>query len=166
MMLCGNIPAMAADNTMLHIDDSGPVIYCDIGPLTDRSQYTRILKEGTPLTFSWELVIERVRSYWLNEEVGTISLTRQAIPDLVSRSWRLIDSNSGISRKVASATDATEFLSTIRHFPIIDRSLLKRGETYRITVKVHIAEGIPSDSWWRKMLRFGTVVASEELRLP
>lgn len=166
LMLCASAPATAADSKLLHIDASGPVVYCDIGPISERDQFVRILKEGTPLTLSWELVVERVRNYWLNQEVGTVSLTRQVIPDLVSRSWQLIDSNSGISRKVARVEDAADFLAYIQRFAVIDRSLLQPGERYLITVNVHIAEGIPVDSWWRNMIRFSDTVGSEELHLP
>jgi hypothetical protein len=166
LLLCQNGQAVADDIPLLQIDHSGPVIYCDVGPIADRKQFVRILNEGTPLTITWKLTIERVRNYLPDEEIGTVTLIRQAIPDLVTRSWQVTDSNSDISRRVASAGDAADFLATISHFPVIDRSLLKADETYVITATVHIDEGITEASWWRDLIRFGKTVASGELQLP
>jgi len=142
------------------------VIYCSIDRVDISDQAILALNQGTPVTFVWNIIIEEVNDYWLNKNVGEITIARQAIPDLISKSLIISDAKNGISRRVATIDDAIEFLSGLDHFPILDRSLLKPGVRYNIQVQFHIQEGQFSDAWWSESMRLGTTVAEEEIRLP
>lgn len=158
------LSAPRADIMEITYDDR--VIYCSVDRVDISDQAILALNQGTPVTFVWNISIEEVADYWLNSTVGEVTIARQAIPDLISKSLIISDARSGISRRVDSIDDAIEFLSGLNHFPIIDRSLLKPGLRYNIQVKFHIQEGQFSDTWWSESLRLGTTVAEEEIILP
>ena len=142
------------------------VIYCSVDRVDISDQAILALNQGTPVSFVWNITIEKVNDYWLNSNVGDITIARQAIPDLISKSLIISDAQNGISRRVDSIDGAIEFLSGLNHFPILDQSLLKPGIRYIVRVQFYIQEGQFSDTWWSKSLSLGTTVAEKEVTLP
>ncbi len=150
----------------VRIDISQPVIYCDISSDIGTERLKLALKEGSLMTYSWEILIEEERDYWLNKSIGRVQFTRQVVPDLVSRQWLLKDSNSGITSATLSTRKATSFLASLKRFPIIDKSLLRPGVNYSITVKLYVEEGEVSNHWWDPAIKFGKTVATGSFTLP
>jgi len=161
-----NLAYSAALLSPLEISADQEVIYCTTGPVAITDKVKQALNEGTPVTFSWEIIIDEVNDYWLNDTVGTITLVRQAIPDLISKSWLLTDTSSGISQRVYDVDEVILFLSQLQNFPTLDRSLLASETLYSFRIKLHIHEGELSDSWWSEAIRFGKTVAVKEVSLP
>jgi len=161
------VPAVADSETSpmeLTYDDK--VIYCSVGPVGISDKAILALNQGTPVTLIWEISIEEARDYWVNKSVGEVVIARQAIPDLISKSLIVADAKNGISRRVHSIEEAIVFLSELRHFPVLDRSLLTPGVNYSVEVSFEIKEGQFKDTWWSGTTRFGTVAAEERLTLP
>lgn len=151
----------------IELDFSDTVIYCSIDNVdTAPVDIQRVLDEGTQLTFRWEIIIERDVDYWTDEEIGSITLTRRVVPDIVSRQWLLKDENSGIVRRTASLKGAVEFLNSLKLFPAIDRSLIQPDTLYHIRIKLLIHEGKEEPSWWEDMLHFSRTVGTESFQLP
>lgn len=142
------------------------VIYCSVNRVDISDQAILALNQGTPVTFVWNITIEEVTDYWLNNSVGEITIARQAVPDLISKSLIISDAKNGISRRVDSIDDAIEFLSGLDRFPILDRSLLEPNVRYSIEVQFYIQEGQFSDTWWSESLSLGTTIAEKEITLP
>jgi len=142
------------------------VLYCSVGPVEVSDQVILALNQGTPITFSWEIIIEKINDYWVNDTIGEILVVRQAVPDLISKNLAITDTKSAISRRVHTIDEATAFLSKLNNFPILDRSLLSSGVAYNIRAKLHVHEGKLSDSWWAESLRLGKTVALEDITLP
>lgn len=161
-----NIALSAPQASPMEITYDDKVIYCSVDRVDISDQAILALNQGTPVTFVWNITIEEVNDYWLNNNVGDITIARQAIPDLISKSLIISDARNGISRRVDSIDDAIEFLSGLNRFPILDQSLLKPGVRYTVQVQFHIQEGQFSDTWWSESLRLGTTVAEEEITLP
>ena len=166
MLFQVNIAFSATPLSPLKITTDQEVVYCTTGPVPITEKVKQALSEGTPVTFSWEIIIDEINDYWLNDTVGSITIVRQAVPDLISKSWLLTDASSGISHRVYSVDEVILYLSRLRNFPILDRSLLASGTLYRFRIKLHIHEGELSDSWWSEAIRFGKTVALEEVTLP
>jgi len=160
------IALSAPESSPMSITYDDKLIYCSVDRVEISDNAILALNQGTPITFIWEISIEEVRNYWLNKTIGEITIARQAIPDLISRSLTISDAKNAISRRVDSIDAAVEFLSELNRFPILDRSLLEPGVTYNIEVKFHIHEGQFSDTWWSETLRFSETVAEEEITLP
>jgi len=156
----------AAQASPIEITFDDKVIYCSVDRVEISDQAILALNQGTPVTFVWNITIEEVNDYWLNDSIGEITIARQAIPDLISKSLIISDAKNGISRSVNTIDDAIEFLSGLNRFPILDRSLLQSGVSYNIEVEFHIQEGQFSDRWWSESLKFNTTVAEEKIILP
>jgi len=150
----------------VQIDTTQPVIYCDVSSEIGVKRLNLALKEGSLMTYSWEIIIEEERNYWLNKSIGSVQLSRQVTPDLLSRQWILKDSNSGISSATLSTHKAISFLTSLKHFPIIDKSLLQSGVSYRIKVKLYVEEGEVSNHWWNAVTKLGKTVATGSFTLP
>jgi len=150
----------------VQVDISHPVIYCDIPSNIGVERLKVALKEGSLVTYAWEVIIEEEREYWLNKSVGKVQFSRQVVPDLVSRQWLLKDSNSGITSATLSTQKAISFLASLKHFPIIDKSLLQPATSYTIRVKLYVEEGEVSDHWWNVVTKLGKTVAVGSFTLP
>jgi len=150
----------------VQVDASQSVIYCDVSSDIATERLEVALKEGSLVTYVWEVIIEEEREYWLNKSIGSVQFSRQVVPDLVSRQWLLKDSNSGITSATLSTQKAMSFLAALKHFPIIDKSLLQSGTSYTIRVKLYVEEGEVSDHWWDAMTKLGKTVALGSFTLP
>jgi len=155
-----------SESYAMEISYDDKLVYCSVGPVGLSDNAILALNQGTPVALVWEIKIEEVRDYWVNKSVGEVLIARQAIPDLISKSLIIADAKNGISRRVNNIDEAIAFLSELRHFPIIDRSLLSPDAVYNIEVNFHIQEGQFKESWWSDVTRFGTTAAEEELTIP
>lgn len=166
-MLATPYAEAAAELPSIELDVSEEVIYCSISDVdTGPVDVKRVLGEGTELTFRWEIIIEEDVDYWADDEIGSITVTRRVVPDIVSRQWLLEDTNSGIVRRTASIQGATDFLTSLQLFPAIDRSLIKPDTIYHIRIKLYIHEGELETGWWNEMLQFGKTVGTKTFQLP
>jgi len=117
------------------------VFYCDFQLQQDSKDIYQTLKAGISVRFSWHLRIEEVRDYWWNRELATLHISRQVIPDLVSRGWTLIDQANGISRRVSDIEHAVSFLMSFHKVPVVDQSLLDADESYLLLIELQSHEG-------------------------
>lgn len=166
LLLQANTAFSAAPLSTFEVTADEQVIYCSIGPVHTGERVKQALEEGTTVTFIWEISIESVNEYWLNDKIGTVTVVRQVVPDLISRSWTLTDVSSGISHQVHRVDDAILFLSRLDRFPALDRSLLASGVAYSFSVDLLVQEGEPSSSWWSGIFKFGKRMAQEDITLP
>lgn len=133
--------AYANPGIRMAVDIGSKVVSCNAHVDYDQKHLAKVLREGTGISVSWEIDVDAIRKYWLNRAVATVTVKRRVAPDLVSQSWELIDITSGISQRVFNLAQAVRFLTRLKHFPVIDRSLLGSNRRYRMTVKVNEIEG-------------------------
>jgi len=125
--------------------------YGDLKLQQGTDQVSQTLKAGISIRFNWEIRIEKVNPYWWNSEFATLHISRQVIPDLVSRGWTLVDQANGISRRVFDIESAIHFLISFDHVPIVDQSLLQQDKRYHLLVTLRSHEGASIqdvDSWF------------------
>jgi hypothetical protein len=146
------VPASASQEAVeLHADIEPDVIYCDVqlGQNTDALAAT--LKDGTQVTFTWTVKVYEVQPYWFDSEVASVRIEHQVVPDLVTRKWVLADLTTGIHRRTGSLDEALTFLTQLQHFPVIDRSLLKKGKNYRLEIQLEESKGEIERGWWTRL---------------
>ncbi len=160
------LPAHAAATMQLQVAMQGDVLTCSASPVSLPDGLERALRDGSEISVNWRIIVEIERKYWLNKSVASIELNRRVIPDLVSRSWLLVDQTSGITRRVFALREATDFLTVLQHFPVLDRSLLSAGQAYVVKVAVREREGEVQDSWWRTWFGGENSSASSGFTLP
>jgi len=156
----------AEEDSRFHLDATQGIIYCDITPSFNQKKITQSLQAGMLVHFSWHIVIESIQPYWLNQQVADIQFNRSVIPDLLSQQWQLKDSLTGITSYTLSLSQAVQFLSHIKQFPLIDKSLLAPHTSYLISVSLNIEQGEANDTWWHDILNSEHTIASSILNLP
>jgi len=168
VLLCTGAGMTAHADTAMNVtaNFSGGVVSCNVSMEHSRKHIAKVLREGTEVSVHWEIDVAAIREYWLNRAVATVAVDRRVVPDLVSRSWRLIDITSGISRRVFNLEKAVRFLTHLNRFPVIDRSLLEAGHRYRLEVAMEENEGGPERGWLSTWLGSGSGEASAEFALP
>jgi len=161
----GNV--LAADPlSTFEVTADEKVIYCSIGPVMAGDRVRQALSEGSAVSFIWEISVTEINDYWVDSNVGTVTIVRQAVPDLISRNWTLIDVSSGISHRTFSLDEAVKFLTRLDRFPALDRSLLSSGVAYSFSIDLRIQEGEFSDAWWSGLFKFSKRIAQEDITLP
>jgi len=166
VLLQANVALAADPLSTFEVTADEQVIYCSIGPVHAGERIRQALSEGTPVSFIWKISVKAPVDWWLDDDVGTVTIVRQAVPDLISRSWKLVDINSGISHQTYSLEEAINFLTRLNRFPALDRSLLTAGVTYSFSVELRVQEGELSDSWWSGLFKFNKQLAQEDITLP
>jgi len=161
-----SFPCHADENSQFQLDASQNIIYCDITPSFNQEDIMQRLKDGTEIHFYWHISIESIQSYWFNQQVADIHFQRQVTADLLTRQWQLNDSLINIPTHTHSLNQALIFLSQVKHFPIIDRSLLAPHASYIITVSLNIEQGHQKHTWWNAILHTEHTIASFTLNLP
>ncbi len=121
------------------------------------------LNKGIPLTFLYEFQLSQPRKYWFDEEV--VTHTQRVTISYHALSRQFLINRRQHQQSYANLTQAKEALSKIKDWPVFDRSLLKKGESYQAAIRVRLdqsrlpkalqAEAASSEDW---------TMASERMR--
>jgi len=95
-----------------------------------------ILAKGVTLNFLLELELIRPRWYWLNEKVGAASQQYKLSYNPLTRQYRI--SIGTFFQNFSSAAEAVRFISRVRNFPVVDKSVLQAGGTYSAAVRLRL----------------------------
>ncbi len=152
------------DSLQVQVEDK--VIYCSAELSVENSVFKLPMQDGISVASEWHVTVGKVREYWLNENIGDITVMRRVEPDLLTRSWLLIDVSSGISQRVYNISDAIAFLTGLKHFPVLDRSLLMNSVPYRAAVKVNIHVGEINQAWWAGLWPTTAASMQKDFTLP
>jgi len=158
--------AYADPGVRMSVNIGNRIVSCDAHVRYDRKHLAKVLREGSEISVNWEISVGAIRAYWLNRAVATVIVKRQVVPDLVSQSWQLIDMTSGISQRVFNLKQAIQFLTQLEHFPVIDRSLLEGGQSYRMDIEINETEGDAQRGWMTTWFGSSSVETSAEFALP
>ncbi|MFQ5344939.1 MAG: DUF4390 domain-containing protein [Mariprofundus sp.] len=158
--------AYADESNSLKIEMDQKVLYCSAQITVTEDTFSLAMNDGIAVTTEWRIQIGKIRKYWLNEDIADITVTRRAQPDLLTRSWLLTDTSSGISRRVYQIKEAIRFLSGLEHFPVLDRSLLKTDAAYKASVSIRIYSGEINTAWWVNVWEPASAILQQDFFLP
>ncbi len=159
-----SVYADESGSLQIHMDHK--VIYCAARIAIADNTFSLAMKDGIPVTTEWHIQVGKVRDYWLNKEIADISVIRRAKPDLLTRSWLLTDTSSGISRRVYSIEDTIHFLSDLENFPLLDQSLLLTDTLYRVSVSIEVHAGEINTAWWANLWKPAAASMQQDFSLP
>jgi len=149
LQLFMSLPVFAASvEASLSLDDN--LVYCSAAYRGNGKRISGALSEGTEVTLVWKLNVLGIREYWLNKGIGGVVVKRRVVPDLVSRTWELIDQTSGITYRVGNLAVAVAFLSNLRRFPVMDRALLEQGQKYHLSLTIEEHLGVVDYNWFTR----------------
>lgn len=162
----GHTYAEATHSGELQVRFDGKVIYCATRLASSNDLLLHSLKDGLPAATIWQVEVDGVRDYWVDDHIAEIGMMRKVVPDLLSRSWLLKDEASGISRRVYTISEAIHFLTVLEQLPVIDRSLLTPRVVYvmRVSAELHIGE--MDDTWWGGLLESDEISLEREFSIP
>jgi hypothetical protein len=91
---------------------------------------------GVPLYFKLEFLLERDRNYWVNEHIATRNLTYRLAYSSLMRQYRL--STGLLHQNFDSLGEALRVIGRIARLPVVDKNLIKAGETYEAAVRLSL----------------------------
>lgn len=104
--------------------------------ITLGSKLEEALAKGVPLFFQVEFQVLRPRWYWFDEEVADVRQLYRLSYNALTRQYEL--SSSGIHRNFMTFAEAMAALSQIRQWQVLDRSLLRAGQTYEVGLRMRL----------------------------
>jgi len=113
------------------------------------------LNKGVPLTFLLEFQLSSPRKYWFDDEIVTqtqfVTLSYHAL------SRQYLVNRSGHQQSFSNLQQAKDDISNIKAWAVVDKKLLKKGESYIAAIKVRLdqtklpkpvqVEAIGSEDW-------------------
>lgn len=95
------------------------------------------INKGIPLTFLIEFQLTSPRQYWFDDEIVTTSTHVTLSYHALSRQY-LINYKNNHQRAFTSLQDAKAELSRLNGWQVLDKSLLKKGETYHAALRIRL----------------------------
>jgi len=166
MLMAVSSHAYAEESGKLEMNIGSDVISCTAQIPLKNDFFSMPMKDGIAMSTSWHIQMGKVRKYWLNENIADITVSHRVTPDLLTHSWLLTDSSSGISRRVYQMDDAIHFLIRLEDFSVLDRSLLAVNIPYEATVSVNVHAGVIKDVWWAKLWNPSAITMQQDFSLP
>lgn len=105
----------------------------------------RALSNGVPLTIQLTLEIERLRKWWLNDEIATLQQRYSLQYHALTHQYLLRNLNSGAFYSLPHYQAALLALGTLRGLPLLDSKLILPDERYEVAMQVELdIEALPS----------------------
>jgi len=101
----------------------------------------KAILSGVPITFSFFIVLNKVRTIWLSKEIKEIRITHTVKYSslkkefIIKRSWE-----NDRSLVVKSFNEAKKLMTEIEHLKIFFSPPLEKGEKYRISAKAELSK--------------------------
>lgn len=150
----------------LQIQMDEKVIYCSVDLYVEPDVFKLPMQDGIVVATEWRVKVGKKRDYWLDENIGDITVVHRVEADILTRSWLLIDVSSGISLRVYNIEHAIDFLTRLDHLPVLDRSLLSTAIAYRAAVNIGIHIGDINEAWWSGLWSSSAASMQQEFTLP
>jgi hypothetical protein len=105
----------------------------------------RALSNGVPLTVQLTLEINRLRKWWLNDEIAALEQRYSLQYHALSHQYLLRNLNSGAFYSLPHSQAAVDALGRLRDLPLLDSKLVLPDERYRVSMQVELdIEALPS----------------------
>ncbi len=109
------------------------------------STHQEALQNGVPLTFHWDMEVIHRRPWMWDHTVARLKQRFRLEYNALTRQYVVVNLNSGELRSFFNQANAVEFLGQVQDFPLLDASLLVKGERYfaRLRARLDI-EALPT----------------------
>ncbi len=99
------------------------------------------VKNGLPISFTFHIELDRVRTWWFNDNLASYKLTRTLTYDALKKEYEI--SFSKREDKVIttrSVSKAKQLMSRLNSYPLVKRTMLIPDAPYTLRIKVTLAE--------------------------
>jgi hypothetical protein len=116
------------------------------------------LSRGVALTITYDIEVNRLRSYWLDERIALLQQRFQLRYHALTDQYLLVNLNTGVQQSYPSVDAALRVANSLTNFPVLDRQLLQAGSNYQARMRVRLdTDSLPAPlrlvayvtpSWW------------------
>jgi len=99
------------------------------------AQAIEALENGVPLTIELQVELSKVRRFWMDATVATLTQSYQLSYQPLSESYVVRNLNSGEQRAFTTLFAALSDMGRVSDLPLIDAALLEAGQTYRVWLR-------------------------------
>ncbi len=100
------------------------------------SRLENLVTNGVPLYFVVEFELSQPRWYWFDEKTASKRLQTRLSYHALSRHFRL--STGLLQQNYTSLSEALSVLRRVRHWQVLDRSVVLRDATYQAAVRMRL----------------------------
>ena len=97
------------------------------------------LHNGVDLVIEMQLRVQRLRGWWVDEDVAALSQRYRLGYYALSRLYVVHNLNTGVQTTYPSLASALYAVGVVRDFPLIDAALLQPDERYEAGLRAHLA---------------------------
>ena len=155
-ILLANPDLNAEGEGFSYIDDG--VYYSDIVlPIGFEKEQVKALESGIVFNLELNFRIVNIRNWRPDNNVGELNQTYTIEFNAFTRRYTVTNKNTGRQASMATSTEVTDYLSTIKRLPLVDDSLLVLDVNYTVILDTSIkAQGVSqwvrTISFWREGL--------------
>jgi len=103
------------------------------------SRLEEAVARGVPLYFVLEFDLRRPRWYWVSEHVAGRRVEYRLAYNALTRQYRL--SAGGLHQTFVSLTDALRVIARVGALHVVDKGVLKSGESYEAALRLSLDRG-------------------------
>lgn len=145
----GSAPAVA--NNGFTVRDADMTLQGSVYHLDARIDYQLsreaidAVKNGVPLIIAMDIRVERQRSWWLDQEVATLTQNYLLLYHALTEKYVIHNLNSGIQENYVNLGTALWALGRVDSLPLIDANLLEPGAEYTVELRSRLdIESLPA----------------------
>lgn len=143
VFLCLSTPVYAASEgfTIRSVDT---VLREEVYLLNSRIDYAfseealKALQSGVPLILLVDIEVERMRPWWLNENIATLQQGYLLIYHALTEKYIVNNLNSGAQSNYSNLDSALTALGRLDSLPILDANLLEAEQKYQVRLRVRL----------------------------
>lgn len=99
---------------------------------------TEALNNGVPLTLMLDIRIDRMRNWWLDDDIAELQQRYQITYYALSDQYLVRNLNTSTVYSYPSLDAAVEALGTLQGFPLLDSELLENEEEYEVLMRMQL----------------------------
>lgn len=116
------------------------------------------VRNGLPVSFTFHIELERIRTWWFNDDLISYEVTRTLTYDALRKEYRIsLPERENKVITTRSVTEAKQLMSRLSGYPVVERDMLIPDAPYILRVKAILEENrlplgmhyiIPFTSLW------------------
>lgn len=96
------------------------------------------LHNGVSVVLSFDIHVVQKGGWWFDDTVATLNQRYLLRYHALSRRYLVDNLNTGISRSFLLLGEALADIAHLRHFPLLDKMLLGKGQHYQVDLRVRV----------------------------
>lgn len=96
------------------------------------------LSNGISVVLAYDIRVVSTGGWWFDDTVASLTQRYRLRYHALSRRYLVDNLNTGISHSYLLLGEALGDIAHLRHLPLLDQSLLNKGQRYVVELKIHV----------------------------